>query len=224
MQEKENRDRLQEILMSESLSYYKLFSMGLCRISSINESGVTFDLGSPNYLLDDLLSAIKKIWPSIDLYYDDSKIPLEIRVIEDSTLEYEESTTDRSGSKIIAFYYNPKLIKNLQSAVDIILSSVLDNFNNILCCTRKKNIYDERIPEKWPLDRKLEQISHTLIRIASSLFNTYDRESFIGDNERFALLILEDNINHRIYFPEDLINDISNRSDITGRIKFVNNK
>jgi hypothetical protein len=188
--------------------------MGICRISNGSEESITFELGSPNYLLEDFWSAIEIIWPSIYIKYDDSKIPLEIRVSANPNFNYQEYTTDRSNSQIINFQYNPNLIKTIVDASEIVLTTVFSNFNNIIDYGRKKNVYDDRIPEKWPLDKKMEQITHSLVRVTRSLFNTADPKSFIGDIERFGLLILNDTPKHRKYFSESLIKSISDRYGI----------
>jgi hypothetical protein len=213
MQENVN-SKIHEDLISGSISYKKLYSMGICRISNVSEESIIFELGSPNYLLEDFWSAIKIIWPSVYIKYDDSKIPLEVRVSANPNFNYEEYSTDRSNSQIIDFQYNPSLIKTIADAAEIVLATVFCDFNNILDYGRKKNVYDDRIPEKWPLDKKMEEISHTLVRITRSLFNTADPKSFIGDTERFGLLILNDTLKHRKYFSESLINSISDRYGI----------
>jgi len=208
------KSKLHEDLISESVSYRKLYLMGICRISDESEESVIFELGSPNYLLKDLWSAIEIIWPSAYIKYDDSKIPLEVRVSANPDFNYEEYSTDRSNRQIIDFRYNPNLIKTIADAVEIVLATVFCDFNNILDYGRKKNVYDDRIPEKWPLDKKMEDISHTLVRVTRSLFNTADPKSFIGDIERFGLLILNDTPKHRKYFSESLIKSISDRYGI----------
>jgi hypothetical protein len=198
--------------------------MGICRISNESEESIIFELGSPNYLLEDFWSAIEIIWPSAYIKYDDSKIPLEVRVSANPDFNYEEYSTDRSNRQIIDFRYNPNLIKTIADAAEIVLATVFCDFNNILDYGRKKNVYDDRIPEKWPLDKKMEQISHTLVRITRSLFNTADPESFMGDTERFGLLILEDSIKHKVYFPKDLIDRISDRYAAMSHIKIGNTR
>lgn len=213
MQENVN-SKIHKDLISGSISYKKLYSMGICRISNGSEESITFELGSPNYLLEDFWSAIEIIWPSIYIKYDDSKIPLEIRVSANPNFNYQEYTTDRSNSQIINFQYNPNLIKTIVDASEIVLTTVFSNFNNIIDYGRKKNVYDDRIPEKWPLDKKMEQITHSLVRVTRSLFNTADPKSFIGDIERFGLLILNDTPKHRKYFSESLIKSISDRYGI----------
>jgi|694.fasta_scaffold16235_15 hypothetical protein len=208
------KSKLHEDLISESVSYRKLYLMGICRISDESEESVIFELGSPNYLLKDLWSAIEIIWPSAYIKYDDSKIPLEVRVSANHNFSHEEYITDRSNSQIIDFQYNPNLIKTITGASEIILATVFSNFNNILDYGRKKNVHDDRIPEKWPLDKKMEEITHSLVRVTRSLFNTGNPESFTVDTERFALLILNDTPQHRKYFSESLINSISDRYGI----------
>ena len=60
----------------------------------------------------------------------------------------------------------------------------------------------------------MEEITHSLVRVTRSLFNTGNPESFTVDTERFALLILNDTPQHRKYFSESLINSISDRYGI----------
>ena len=213
MQENIN-SKIHDDLILGSISYEKLYSMGVCRVLNGSEESIKFELGSPNYLLEDFWSAIEIIWPSIYIKYDDSKIPLEVRVSANTNFTYEEYITDRSNSQIIDFQYNPNLIKTITDASEIVLAIIFSNFNSILDYGRKKNVYDDRIPEKWPLDKKMEEITHSLVRITISLFNTANPESFMGDIERFGLLILNDTPRHRKYFPESLINSISDRYGI----------
>ena len=213
MQENIN-SKIHDDLILGSISYEKLYSMGVCRVLNGSEESIIFELGSPNYLLEDFWSAIEIIWPSIYIKYDDSKIPLEVRVSANTNFTYEEYITDRSNIQIIDFQYNPNLIKTITDASEIVLAIIFSNFNSILDYGRKKNVYDDRIPEKWPLDKKMEEITHSLVRITISLFNTANPESFMGDIERFGLLILNDTPRHRKYFPESLINSISDRYGI----------
>ena len=213
MQENIN-SKIHDALILGSISYKKLYSMGVCRILNGSDESIVFELGSPNYLLEDFWSAIEIIWPSIYIKYDDSKIPLEVRVSANSNFSYEEYITDRSNGQIIDFQYNPNLIKTIADASEIILAIVFSDFNNIIDYGRKKNVYDDRIPEKWPLDKKMEEITHSLVRVTRSLFNTANPESFIGDIERFGFLILNDTPRHRKYFSESLINSISDRYGI----------
>jgi len=218
MQENIN-SKIHDDLITGSISYKRLYSMGICRILNGSEESVVFELGSPNYLLKDFWSAIEIIWPSIYIKYDDSKIPLEVRVSANPNFDYQEYSTDRSNSQIINFQYNPNLIKTIADASEIVLATVFYDFNNILDYGRKKNVYDDRIPEKWPLDKKMEQITHSLVRVTRSLFNTADPKSFIGDTERFGLLILNDTPKHRKYFSESLINSISDRYGIMKHLR-----
>jgi hypothetical protein len=214
MQENINSSKLHNDLISGSISYKKLFTLGICRISEESNEFLIFELASPNYLLGDLLSAIEIIWPSMYLKYDDNRIPLEIKISPNPYFAYEEYVTDRSNGQIIDFQYNPNLIKTIVDASEIMLAVVLSDFNNIVDCGRKKNVYDDRIPEKWPLDKKMEQIAHSLIRVTRSLFNTANPESFRGDTERFGLLILNDTPGHQVYFPKSLVDSISDRYGI----------